>query len=281
MRTSASLLALAALTLALPVGCAGRNSGSDTSGLDSESSALVDDNAETDDTEGDVEEGIEEPLSGATVGGEVEVAAADAETIAEKARTNPGVWFKPAGCIVSTRAANVVTHVFTNCTGPWGMASFNGTVISTWTKIANGVQVQHVAKGFKVNGATVDHTVTIQYTKVAGVYTKTRKGASSGTTAKGRAITHNADYVTTFDPGSKCITRNGSSSTTIGAREYSRSIKGYERCGIGLGGCPKSGTVTLSRPKVQVELSFPGGQEVDITVNGKKFRRALFCNASA
>lgn len=279
MRAPATLLALAVL-LSLPVGCAGRNSGADTSGLDSESSALVDDNSETDDTEGDVEEGIEEPLSGATVGGEVELSAADAETVAEKARTNPGVWFKPAGCIVSTRAANVVTHVFTNCTGPWGLASFDGTVVSTWTKIDNGYQVVHATKGFRINGATVDHTVTIQYTKVSGTYTKTRKGASSGTTAKGRAISHTADYVTTWDPASRCITRNGSSQTTIGAREFSRSIKGYERCGVGLGGCPKSGEVTLTRPRLEVDLSFPGGPEVDITVNGKKLRRALFCSAS-
>lgn len=280
MRAPATLLAFAALSLALPVGCAGRNGGTDTSGLDSESSALVDDNSETDDTEGDLEEGIEEPLSGATVGGEVELSAADAETVAEKARTNPGVWFKPAGCIVSTRAANVVTHVFTNCTGPWGLASFNGTVVSTWTKIANGYQVVHATKGFAINGATIDHSATIQYTKASGVYTKTRKGASSGTTGKGRAITHSADYVTTWDPTSRCITRNGSSQTTIGAREFSRSIKGYERCGVGLGGCPKSGTVTLTRPRLEVGLSFPGGPEVDITVNGKKLRRSLFCSAS-
>ncbi len=280
MRVPASLLALAALALALPVGCTGRDRGVDTEGLDAAAAALVDDNSETDDTESDVEEGIEEPLSGATVGGEVELAAADADAVAEKARTNPGVWFKPAGCIVSTRAANVVTHVFTNCTGPYGLASFNGTVVSTWTKVENGYQVAHAAKAFAINGATIDHSVTVKYTKVAGVYTKTRKGASSGTTAQGRAIDHDADYVTTWDPASRCITRNGSSSTTIGLREYSRSIKDYVRCGVGLGGCPKSGTVTLTRPRVQAELSFPGGPAVDITVNGRKLRRALVCSAS-
>lgn len=277
----APLLVLAALTLALPVGCAGRDSGTDTSGLDSEAAALVDDNTETDDTEGDLEEGLEDPLSGAAIAtGEIEIAAPDAETVAEKARTNPGVIFKPAGCIVSTRAANVVTHVFSNCSGPYGLASYSGTVTSTWTKIANGFQVVHATKGFHINGATIDHTVTIQYTRAAGVYTKTRKGDSTGTTAKGRAISHHADYVTTWDPATRCIDRNGSSSTTIGARAFSRSITDYERCGVGLGGCPKKGTFELTTPKLNLQLSFPGGPEVDITVNGNKFRRAMICSAS-
>jgi len=276
----ASLFILATLGLGLVVGCGGQRSGPETEGIGAEASALVDDNTEVDETEADLEVGIEDPLSGAPLGGEVD-ATLDVDGLAEKARTNPGIFFKPEGCIVSTRAANVVTHVFTNCTGPHGLVSFNGTVTSTWTRIANGAQVVHAAKGFKINGATIDHAVTIQYTKVAGVYTKTRKGASTGTTAKGRAINHTANYVTKFDANTRCINRDGSSQTTIGARSYSRSIAGYERCGIGALGCPNSGKIMLDTPRLDVSLSFPGGALVDINVNGKNYRRALFCDASA
>ncbi|MGZ3419149.1 MAG: hypothetical protein ACXWUG_04985 [Polyangiales bacterium] len=279
MRASLSLFAVSFLALS-SVACAGKNAGPDTAGLDSDSAALVSDNSEVDETEGSVESGLEEPLSGAIEGGEVDVTATDPVTVAESARTNPGIFFKPAGCIVSTRSGNVVTHVFTNCTGPYGLTSFNGTVTSTWSKIAGGFQVVHVAKGFQINGATVDHTATIAYTKADGVYTRTRKGSLTGTTAKGRAITHSADYVTTWDPTAKCITRNGSSDTTIGLREFSRSITGYERCGVGYLGCPKSGTVELKRPRIDVKLSFPGGPAVDIEVNGHDFHRDLVCNAS-
>lgn len=280
MRTS--LFLLPALALGLVVGC-GQAGPDTTEGLDSEASALVSDNGELDMTEEGVELGIEEALSG---GQSSEPAAPvdsamTAEDFAEKARLNPGVFFKPAGCIVSTRAANVVTHVFTDCTGPYGLRSLNGTVTSTWTKLATGPQVVHATKGFKIDGATIDHTVTIQYSRAGGVITRTRKGNLTGTTAKGNAIKHSADYVVTFDTGSRCITRNGSSASSIGAREWSRSIKGYERCGIGLGGCPNSGAVTLDSPKRDVSLSFPGGAFVDITVDGKKLRRPLLCNESA
>lgn len=276
----ASLLILGTVGFGLFTGCAGQSSRTDTDGLDSETAALVADNEDVADTEEAVEVGIEEPLSGAP-SPEAEVDGADADALADRARTNPGIYFKPAGCIVSTRAANVVTHVFTDCTGPYGLRSYNGTVTSTWTKIANGAQVVHATKGFKINGATVDHTVTIQYTKVAGVYEKTRKGSLTGTTAKGNAIKHAADYVSKFDAGTRCITREGSSSSSVGAREWSRSIKGYERCGVGYLGCPKSGLITLDSPRRDVTLSFPGGASVDITVDGKKFRRSLLCNASA
>jgi hypothetical protein len=260
-----------------------RRSGPDTEGLDAEAAALVSDNTDIDETEGDVEDGVEEPLSGAPAaegaGGEVDLTADDAG-LAEKARLNPGIFFQPAGCIVSTREANVVTHVFTDCTGPHGLVHFTGKVVSTWTHITNGAQVQHVAKGFQINGATVDHTVTIQYTKASGIYTKTRNGSSSGTTATGRAITHSANYVTVFDANTRCIQRDGSSETTVGARTVSRTIAGFERCGIGAMGCPKSGTITLARPRVNATLQFPGGAVVDITVNGRKFQRALTCNPS-
>jgi hypothetical protein len=273
----AHLFAFASISSLVVVGCAGKSGSPTTEGLDSESAALVDDSAEVDETEGDVELGVEEPLSGAAEGGEVSVA--DLATATSAGHTNPGIFFKPAGCIVSTLSGVVVTHVFTNCTGPYGLTSFNGTVTSIWSKIANGVSVKHEAKGFKINGATIDHTVTIDYTKVGSVYTKTRHGASTGSTAKGRPITHKADYVTTYDPSTTCLTRDGSSDTTIGGREFSRSIKGYERCGIGLGGCPKSGTFTLTRAKLSLELDFPGGAMVDIVLNGRTYKRPLLCRA--
>lgn len=275
----ASTLFLALLVSSVTVGCRDRSK-TDTEGLDAAAAALVSDNDDADDSEAELEVGIEEPLSGAAAGGELDLSA-DEGGAAEKARTNAGVFFQPAGCIVSTRAANVVTHVFTACTGPYGLTSFNGTVVSTWSKTATGLQVAHVAKGFRINGATVDHAVTIAYSKASGVYTRTRKGSSSGTTAAGKAITHSADYVTTYDATTRCIRRDGGGQTSIGGASFSRSISGFERCGVGLGGCPKSGKLTLTRPKLDVSLSFPGGPRVDITVNGKKFQRALVCNASA
>ncbi|MBK7397943.1 MAG: hypothetical protein IPJ34_17005 [Myxococcales bacterium] len=274
MTLTRSFLPLVAIGL-LAVGCAGKDA---SSTLSAEGQALVEDDAEASSSESDLESGLEEPLSGAAEGGEVDLTAT-ADTVAESGRKNPGIFFQPAGCIVSTRAANVVTHVFTSCTGPYGMTTFNGTVTSTWSKIDSGVQVAHSTKGFQINGATVDHDVTIKYTKVGGVYTRTRSGKSSGKTAKGRTIAHDADYVTVYDATSRCIKRDGSSSTTIGGAAFSRSIKGYERCGIGRLGCPKGGTFTLTRPKLSLVIQFLGGTRYDVVFNGDTYERNLICVA--
>jgi hypothetical protein len=290
LRPSPSLSFVALLTLgaAAPAafaafavaGCAGHSA--TTEGIDAESAAIVVDAQDTDDHEQTTELGLEEPLSGAaTAGGEVDVTL-DAPAAAAAAKTNPGVFFQPAGCLTSTVAGNVVTHVFNDCTGPDGLVHLTGTVTSTWSKIPNGVEVVHQTTGFHIDGATVDHTVTIDYTRAAGVYTKTRHGTSSGTTAKGRAIAHQADYVTTYDPTSRCLTRNGASQTTIGGAQLSRTIEGYVRCGIGLGGCPKGGKYVLKRNARSIELDFPGGALVDIKINGgPAIERPLLCRPLA
>lgn len=273
----APLALLSALALVAPA-CA---SSSPTEGLDAASAAMITDGQDIDDLEESAELAVEEPLSGAAEGGEVAVTL-DAAGAAAASKTNLGVFFKPAGCIVSTLAGNVVTHVFSDCTGPYGYVHLTGTVTSTWSKIASGVSVKHEATGFRVNGAVIDHAVTIDYTRAAGVYTKTRHGVSSGTTAAGRAITHSADYVTTYDANTKCLTRDGAGQTTIGGRALSRSITGYQRCGIGAGGCPKSGTVVLKRDARTLELAFPGGAFVDIKIDGgAAIRRPLLCRPLA
>lgn len=279
---SLSLVALSALSIAaaaasVTVGCAGHDA---NERIDAESAALVADNQDTDDHEQTTELGLEDPLSGAATGAEVDVTL-DAPAAATAAKTNPGVFFQPAGCLTSTLAGNVVTHVFNDCTGPYGLVHLTGTVTSTWSKVAAGVEVVHQATGFRINGATVDHAVTIDYTRAAGVYTKTRHGTSSGTTAKGRAIAHQADYVTTYDATSRCLTRDGASQTTIGGARLSRTIEGYVRCGIGLGGCPKSGKYVLTRTAPvarSIELDFPGGAVVDIKIDGGAvIQRPLVC----
>jgi hypothetical protein len=285
-RSSLSLVALitvASASTTAATGCAGHDA--TTEGIDAASAALVVDSQDTDDHEQTTELGLEDPLSGAaTAGGEVDVTL-DAPAAATAARTNPGVFFQPAGCLTSTIAGNVVTHVFTDCTGPYGLVHLSGTVTSTWSKIAGGVEVVHQTTGFHIDGATVDHTVTIDYTRAAGVYTKTRHGTSSGTTAKRRAIAHQADYVTTYDPSSRCLTRNGASQTTIGGLQLSRTIAGYVRCGIGLGGCPKGGKYVLKRiaPAARsIELDFPGGAVVDIKIDGGAvIERPLLCRPLA
>jgi hypothetical protein len=266
------------------VGCGEGEPTGDKLGV--EESALVEDSGEIDDLDAETELGLEEPASGAPLadpGAPPLDGTTNGAGAAANSKTNIGLFFKPAGCIVSTVTGNVVTHVFTNCTGPQGYTSFNGTVVSTWSLSAGKLSVKHVAQGFRINGATVDHTVTVDYTKQGTVYTKHRVGETTGITKAGKPITHHADYTTTYDTAARCITRDGSSETTVGNRGVSRTIAGYKRCGIGSLGCPDSGVYTVTRKALNltIKIEFPGGATMKVTLpGGRVVTVPLLCNAA-
>lgn len=270
------------------VGC--KNSDDDASDdstetLGTSESQLVEDDTEASDTDADLEAGIDEPLSGGseTDPGDPADGASDDEVV-EKVRKNAGVFFKPAGCLVSTRDGNKVAHVFTGCTGPQGLAKFEGTVTSTYVREAGKLTITHEATGFTANGATVSGKRIIEYTRAAGVITKRRTGDWTGTTAKGKEMTHTANFVTAYSIADKCITRDGSAQTTIGGRSFERVVAGYKRCGIGHRGCPEQGgKITLSKTKsaetLTVTLEFLGGVKLRVTrPSGKQVTRVLACN---
>ena len=218
----------------------------------------------------DVESGVEEPLSGAIATDPGTPAfAADQDALIAKVKLNVGAWFQPAGCIATTWNANVATHVFSDCTGPYGMVHFNGTVKTTYAFDGTTLTITYDADGFKTNGAEISGSRTVTYTLDAGIVTKHRVGSWAGTTKNGKAFTHEADFTVTWDPSTKCITRDGSADSTIAARDVSRTITGYKRCGLGDLGCPSSGTITLERTKgdkdTSVTLDFLGGRDYSIT----------------
>ena len=121
------------------------------------------------------------------------------------------------------------------------------------------------------------------YTRNGALITKHRTGVWTGTTKNGKAFSHAADFTVTWDSATKCITRDGSAQTTIAAREFSHSITGYKRCGIGVLGCPESGTIVLERTKggrhASLTIEFLGGR--DFTVTGPRAARSrASCSAT-
>lgn len=281
------LLSVVGIFGLLAVGCGARNKSDDADGdgatLGESEAQLIADGEEADDVEEATEVGVEEGLSGAPAAdpGATPDPANEAE-LQQKVRTNPGLFFTPAGCITTTFAGNVATHVFTNCTGPYGMATFNGTVTSTYVAEAGKLTVTHEASGFTINGATVSGKRTVVYTRSGTVITRTRTGSWSGTTAKGNPISHEASFVTTYDLSARCITRDGTATTSVGGRSFSRSIDDYKRCGIGRLGCPESGKIVLSRTKAGETLSLTiellGGRDYRVTrPNGTQIDRQLVC----
>lgn len=284
-------IALVSVTILgiLAVGCKKDDEvADDDSALGTNEAQLVEDDSEAAGTDDDLEAGIDEPLSGAAAEEPENPAdGASDDELLEKVRTNPGRFFKPAGCITSTRDGNKVTHLVKKCRGPFDLVEFNGTITSTYVREAGKLTVTHEASGFTANGATVSGTRVVVYTREGSVITKTRTGDWTGTTAKGKEIAHQANFVTTYDIAAKCITRDGSAQTTIGGRSFERTVDGFKRCGIGRGGCPESGTLTLTRTKgsgesLSLSLEFLGGAKVRVTrPSGRQVERPLLCRANA
>lgn len=264
------------------VGCAAKAEGTGET-LGTNESQLVEDGTEASDADESMESGIEEPLSGAdpTDPGTPADGADDAALL-DKVRTNPGRWFQPAGCITTTLAGNVATHVFKDCTGPYGFVNFNGTVTTTFTRANGTLTITYEADGFKANGAAISGKRVVVYSRSGSVVTKHRTGSWSGTTKNGKAFSHEADFTVTWDSAAKCITRDGTAQTTVAAREHSRTVAGFKRCGIGNLGCPVSGKITLERTRgansASVTIEFLGGRDFTITgPNGHSVTRQLVC----
>jgi hypothetical protein len=268
-------------------GCASKSEGTGSEGtaesLSTNESQLVEDGQEADDADQSMESGVEEPLSGAETANPGSPADGDSDAaVLGKIKTNAGKWFRPAGCMTTTLAGNVATHVFDNCTGPYGLVNFNGTVTSTYVRANGTLTITHEATGFKANGAEISGKRVVTYSKSGSVITKHRTGSWSGTTRKGKPFAHEADFTETWDGAAMCITRDGTAQTTVEAREHSRTITGYKRCGIGNLGCPESGKLTLERTRgadtVSVTVEFLGGRDYTITgSNGRTVTRQLIC----
>jgi|CXWL01.1.fsa_nt_gi hypothetical protein len=286
-----ALVTLASLALVgiMGTGCALKNAaaGASDGDLGTSESELVADDQESDDTDQSIETGVDDPLSGAAPAdpGTPADGASDADLLA-KVKENAGRFFQPAGCITTTIAGHVATHVFKDCTGPDGLKTFNGTIVSTWVRGNASLTVTHESTNFQINGASISGKRVVVYTKSGSLVTKTRTGDWSGTTASGKPITHMANFVTTYDAATKCITRDGSASTSVGRRQHERSIAGYKRCGIGRLGCPQSGEIVLTRTRAagsaSVAIDFLGGADARVTLpSGRTFSRKLVCNAHA
>jgi hypothetical protein len=281
-------LALVSVTLLgiFAIGCK-KDDNDDEDSLGSSEAQLVEDDSEATEADDDLEVGIDEPLSGADEADPGNPAdGTNDDEVFEKVRANAGRFFKPAGCIASTREGNKIKHVFSKCTGPWGLARFDGTIISTYVREPGKLTITHEADGFTANGTSISGSRVVVYTRQGSVITKTRTGNWTGTTAKGKPISHQANFVTTYDAASKCLTRDGSAQTTIGGRSYERTVDGFERCGIGRGGCPKTGTIVLSRTKekgtLSVTITFEGGAQYQVNrPNGKELTRPLLCRPNA
>lgn len=271
----------------LTVACTVKTESASEGDLATSESQLVADDSEGSELDEDME-AAEEGMSGATDADPNTPAdgASDGE-IALKIRENAGKFFRPAGCITTTVEGNVATHVFNGCTGPFESATFNGTVKSTIVRSNGVLTITNEATNFQITSdgksATLSGSRVVTYAKSGSVVTRTRTGNWTGKTASGNDVSHQANFTTTWDPSSRCITREGNAKSTVGGRSLERTMQDYKRCGVGRLGCPSSGKLTLVATNAQgtsltLSLEFLGGRDYQVTrPSGAVVSRKLVC----
>jgi hypothetical protein len=207
-------------------------------------------------------------------------------------KSNPGKFFQPAGCVVSTRLERGKwSHVLSGCTGPRGRFTFNGTVNSTWTLEKGGaLDVVHDASDLIVGGkkatALISGARTVAYSRLDATLLKKRAGNWTGLVAKSSDLSkllpfaHQADFTTTWNSGSKLYTRNGSAQSMIGDRTFKRIVTGYEAVG-GPRACPNVGQVVLELADGtrEITIDFLGKQDILVTgPRGNAVPRKISCD---
>ncbi len=189
------------------------------------------------------------------------VDTSDATAAATAVATSPK-W--PSGCATGVKDPTqpIATITLTNCTGPFGLIRWSGTLTATYSKNADGtINVKATSTNMTVNGKTaqfaMDRTITVD-----SATTRTVKGSSTWTrqNAEGETVTHANAWTAMVDTTTRCRTVSGSGTTTVGTKVYATTSRDYKVCrSVDSDSCP-SGTLT--------HTVTPGQTVVTVTFNG-------------
>ena len=177
----------------------------------------------------------------------------------------------PAGCATRAKDSSnpIVTVTLNNCSGPFGLLKWSGTLTVTFAKNTDGtLNVKASSTNMTANGSpasfSLDRNITINGTST----TREVKGSANWTrtNAAGTLITHSNSWTAMVDSGTKCRTLNGTAATTIGTQIVASTAKDYKICRTsGVDGCP-SGTLShISASGDVVSVTFDGTSNAIVT----------------
>lgn len=243
----------------LLAGCGLRSGDPEGQGLSTDGQQLADDAAEAEDTLSAASALSATPALALSRGQMTLLSAVDSQS-------RVGQFLSPAGCVVASVAANVVTYTFDRCAGPWGLLHLSGTEIATFSPgpEAGSIAISMHSENMTLNQAGIEHHADVVVSFENDAKRVAWRGGYTGVTARGRSIEHAADLVWTTDT-SGCTTVNGTAETTIGLRGVSIRYQDLRRCGP-RGNCP-TGEIVATRVKsgLSVALAFDGTNEVVAT----------------
>jgi len=190
----------------------------------------------------------------------------------------------PAGC--ATRAKDptqpIVTVTLNNCSGPFGLLKWNGTMTVTFAKNPDGtLNVKAASTNMTANGNPATFAMDRNITISGSGTTRDVKGSTTWTrtNANGTQVTHSNNWSASVDSATKCRTVNGTAATTAGTLSIATTAKDYKVCRAnGTDGCP-SGTLThiVTPGAATVTVSFDGSSSATVTGPHGTRTVALIC----
>lgn len=159
--------------------------------------------------------------------------SADPATAATNLQAATQWW--PAGCVTRQKDPTnpIVTLTLNNCTGPFGLMKWSGTVTVTFQKNADGtLKASAVSKDMTANGNPATFTMERNITITPGTTTRDVKGTTtwSRVSARGVQVNHTSAWAATIDSSTRCRTVNGAGTTTAGAVTVATTAKDYKVC---------------------------------------------------
>jgi hypothetical protein len=178
----------------------------------------------------------------------------------------------PAGCATRQKDPTqpIVTITLNNCSGPFGLLKWNGTLTATFAKNPDGtLNVKAASTNMTVNGNpatfTMDRNITVSGTGT----TRDVKGSTTWTrtNANGVQVTHSNQWTATVDSATKCRTVNGTGATTAGTVSIATTTKDYKVCRPnGVDGCPSGMLTHVATPSnATVMVMFDGTNTATVT----------------
>jgi hypothetical protein len=210
-------------------------------------------------------------LAGAPLG----VAAATSEDIAVYIATHLRGQYTPPACVTTTTSGVMVTAVFTDCTGPFGLVHVDGELAIEVRPSSGGrITVVATAQDLAINSAVLDLDATAVYQSEGGITSVEVTTRTAGTGVLGNDVHHAGDYTVTWD--ATCAAIDGAWSTQAGDRARSTTAS-IERC---RGACPTGAVTRETLDDRTITLTFDGTSRATWTSSaGRSGSVPLACGA--
>lgn len=212
--------------------------------------------------------------------------APEPEDAARMVAERPARGLFPEGCATKTQAGNAVSVVMRGCTGPFGKVAIDGTLVATFSKMADDVvHVEIVASpGATANGRDFSYASQSDVRYEGPRRTITYRGSSSGTTARGRSYSRATNVTVATDMGTHCVAIDGTSTGKVGPYDIDLTIDGFRAC---RDTCPTAGTAraNVNGPLVRgasITVTFDGSDQIAAKVDARRDRElsiTLDCQA--